>query len=589
MPRSDDPVSPLLADPGGTPLFSVSPFSSAGAEPALCAVKADAFCRATLRADASSGGTAGLRLTPSGGGAELLGPDTRVLTAGVIGMPGQAATRLSRLMQDGVARASSFYVLLYSEALGKSVLVGIGAPPDDFPYFSIDGESLQFGFEIDCGLCGEREYVLLLGVSDSPHALLEAYGEALSKFARPIGPRPVGWNSWDYYSGCVSMEDLRGEMAALAQAPYAKRVKYLCIDMGWENMWGDWRPNRKFPETYKQIADEIRAGGFLPGIWVAPLQANVYLPIARHRRDLFCRDESGEPVIRSGNGECLLWDPTVPAVEELFRDTFSAMREAGFELFKIDYIYRQYVDAAKRFSDDSLGKAAVIRKLLRTIREAIGEEAHLVSCGAPTEAALGIADSARVSGDIHNFWGHVKACTAQVASCYWMHHRLWVNDPDFAIIRSAQTTDDPYLNRPYTKRALVDDANYWLAGPEASYEELRTWLTVVCLTGGSIFLSDSIQRLNGLGHETLEKLLAMPAVAAKPVDLLSDGPPAVWVGDSEGRRFVGIINWADEERDVALPEGVVLPEGGRDLWSGACVAAGGEVRLAPHSSVLVEG
>ena len=208
---------------------------------------------------------------------------------------------------------------------------------------------------------------------------------------------------------------------------------------------------------------------------------------------------NGEPVIASAVGECLLFDPTVPAVREYFHDAFSAMAQAGFELFKIDYIYRQYVDAAKRFHDTSLGKAAVIRKLLQTIRDAVGDGAHIISCGAPTESALGIADSARVSGDIHNFWGHVKACTAQVASCYWMHNRLWVNDPDFAIIRSPQTSDDPFLNRPYRKHPLVDDAAYWMAGDDASYTELRTWLTVVYLTGGSIFLSDCMPRLGELG------------------------------------------------------------------------------------------
>lgn len=588
MLRSDQSSAPVLVGADGAALLSVAPFSSQGGSVDVSFEEGELLGSVRVRADASRGGNVGLRLTAIGEGVRLLDPDCRVIVAGGVGVPGREAGSLSALMHEGVARGGSFYILLHSEALGTSLLVGIGAPPDDFPYFSTDSKALDFGFEIDCGQCGEREYSVLLGVSSCPHALLEAYGDRLARFARPITPRPVGYNSWDYYSGCVSMADLRSEMAALAQAPYAGRVQYVCIDMGWENMWGDWRPNRKFPETYREIADEIRAAGFLPGIWVSPLQANVYLPIARHRRDLFCRDETGEPVIRSANGECLLWDPTVPDVRAMFHETFSAMRQAGFELFKIDYIYRQYVDAAKRFFDESLGKAAVIRLLLQTIRGAIGDEAHLISCGAPTEAALGVADSARVSGDIHNFWGHVKACTAQAASCYWMHNRLWVNDPDFAIIRSAQTTDDPYLNRPYTKRELVDEANYWLAGPEASYDELRTWLTVVYLTGGSVFLSDSLPRLNELGRATLDRLLSAPPVTARPLDLLSDGPPSVWVGQSEGRRVVGVINWSDQERTVALPEAADLPEGGRDLWTGDKVTTAQGVRLAARSAVVVQ-
>lgn len=568
-------------------LFSASAFSTAGGDVGLTDAPEGLFTRLTLRADASKGGKVGVRLTPTAEGAKLLAPDARVVAAGGVGVPGQAATMLERAMHDGVARGSSFYVLLWSEALGQALLVGIGAPPDDFPYFSTDGKALDFGFEIDCGLCGERGYSVVIGVCNCPHALLESYGDVLSAHARPIVPRPTGWNSWDYYSGSVSMGDLRSEMAALWASPLRDRVKYVCIDMGWENIWGDWRFNRKFPETYKEVADEIRAGGFVPGIWVSPLQANVYLPLARNRRDLFCQDEDGEPVIASAVGECLLFDPTVPAVQEYFHDAFSAMAEAGFELFKIDYIYRQYVDAAKRFHDTSLGKAAIFRKLMQTIRNAVGDDAHIISCGAPTESALGIADSARVSGDIHNFWGHVKACTAQVASCYWMHNRLWVNDPDFAIIRSPQTSDDPFLNRPYRKHPLVDDTAYWMAGDDASCAELRTWLTVVYLTGGSVFLSDCMPRLGELGVSTLQRLFDAPTCGARPVDLLADGPPSIWLGGDCESTVLGVINWSDEEREIALPEGLALPAEGVDVWSGETRPLCSSVNVGAREALLV--
>ncbi len=87
-------------------------------------------------------------------------------------------------------------------------------------------------------------------------------------------------------------------------------------------------------------------------------------------------------------------------------------------------------------------------------------------------------------------------------------HRLLWNDPDFAIVRSAATTADPNLNIPYKRRPLQPGGGHWMAGPDASFEELKAWLAIVYLTGGSLFLSDSIPRLNRLG---LDRGVDLPA------------------------------------------------------------------------------
>jgi len=547
------------------------------------------LCELRLHIDTEGGycHSVSARLCPLPGAEGLLDPSTGVVTVGS-GFAGRNSGTLADLLDSDDARVQCMVAALHSQAASLGLTVGIGAPAADFTSLQVKADCLQFGFDIDRQLLGAQEYVLTFGVGPEPLGLLEAYGDALARHCRPIAPRPTGYNSWDYYSGAVTMDNLRTEMAAINASPLRGRLRYFCIDMGWENQWGDWRPNRKFPEGYEQVAREIRGAGFEPGIWTAPFQAHVYLPVARRRRDLFATGADGEPVIvQAGTGPCLLFDPTVPQIEQMLLDTYSRMRQAGFTLFKVDYIYRPYIDAIARFHDETLGKAGATRRFLEIIRQAIGPDAHLLSCGAPQEIALGLADSARVSGDIHNFWGHVKAGAAQIAACYWMDGRLWKNDPDFAIIRCSQTSDDPYLNRAYEKRPLSPDGGHWLAGPEADLEELKTWLALVYLSGGAIYLSDSIARLKENGIDLLCRLLEAPTQAARPLDLFTGRPPQYWLAQTDHGGALGIFNWEDDARLVEPPGGIKLPEEGIEVWSGAKVSLTGGVELPAHGALLM--
>jgi alpha-galactosidase len=356
--------------------------------------------------------------------------------------------------------------------------------------------------------------------------------------------------------------------------------------MGWENCWGDWRPNRKFPGAPAAIAAEIKAAGFAPGIWLAPLQASTYLPWLRDERDCFCRGGDGEPLVMQGHGSCLLFDPTHPRTEQWLRETCVGLREAGFELFKVDYLYRSYFDAMTTLHDPTVGKAAAARRFLEIIRAAIGEEAHLLSCGAPMPCALGLADSARISTDIHNFWGHVRNSAVQIASTQWLNGRAWVNDPDFALIRCHETSADPFLNVPHPRRPYTDPRDFWMAGEDASFAELRTWLSLVHLCGGSLVASDSIARLNAQGVAALAHLVEHPAPApAVPLDLLTATPPRLWLASGEVQSALGVFNWEDEPAEIELPGNT--PATGVDYWTGEQVALGKAVRLAGRGSLLV--
>jgi len=187
--------------------------------------------------------------------------------------------------------AASFFAMTGRPGVSM-LLAGIGGRCDDASAFFLRGDSLHAGWKPDRMCAGETACTLLLGIHRDPLVLLQAYGRALAPLGR-TGPAPTGWNSWDYYGGAVGMADVRREMTGLRRLRCGDSLRYVCIDMGWEEAWGHWVTNRKFPARIARVADRIRAAGRVPGIWLAPLQVGLFTVLARTRQDLFLRDAEG--------------------------------------------------------------------------------------------------------------------------------------------------------------------------------------------------------------------------------------------------------------------------------------------------------
>jgi hypothetical protein len=484
----------------------------------------------------------------------------------------------------GVALRSRLALLLGKTVRTPALLWGLGSPAEDLAIFMVGEGRLRAGFEVNRALLGPASFPLLVAADADPLKLLDGYGKALSAFARPRSPAPSGWNTWDYYAGAVTMNDVRRELTALVEAQMSNRVRYIVLDMGWEQAWGEWTPNRRFPATFREIAQEITAAGFIPGIWVSPLQCHQYAPLGRHRQDLLVRGNDGYPALVGQHG---LFDFTQDDVVHILRHWFGEMREAGFRLFKLDYVYPEYLDAMAVYADRRRGRAGVVRHGFEAIRQAVGEDSHILNCGGPVEATLGIADSSRATIDIHTFWGHVKHNGRQLSARLWQHGRLWTIDPDFALVRCARTSKDRYRNALYTHRPLVEGQSHWLAGEEASLGELQVWLTQVYLCAGSVFLGDSVARLTPAGVSALAKLFPPLPEAARPLDLFLNPIPRFWLGSDGRRQVLGVFNWSDQSTEVGLPRGIDLPTKGTDVWTGKRIELGLETRMKPRSAWLL--
>lgn len=411
---------------------------------------------------------------------------------------------------------------------------------------------LSFG---DMHLTGDQTLQcdpLLIGLSapGQGEALLDAY---VNEVAECMGARrttsaaPSGWCSWYYYYTRVSAEHMRKNLAALRGEGASLPVRYVQLDDGYQPSVGDWlSPNEKFGASLSslgQLAADIRAAGFLPGIWVAPFIVQRSSKVFSQHPDWILADPSGKRRRVAyhypwgiTNGQIYALDLSHPAVLAHLEHVFRTLREQGFAYFKIDFLSAGLRNGKRHNPAQSPVQA--FRNALLRIREAVGDD-YIVGCGAPILPAVGICDGLRVSSDVKEVWrdpkiaffagdcGHPSAELALWNDLTRAHlHRRWfINDPDCLLVRERDTS----LSQP----------------------EIQTLCSVLAQSGGALFLSDDMSRLASdrlsLAQQTLPVHNRGPN--ARTLGVLTEKRPyrMVRTRDVDGQQdaIAVVVNWAD--------------------------------------------
>ncbi len=395
-------------------------------------------------------------------------------------------------------------------------------------------------------LASERLYI---EPTTRPLAALESYGDALG---REMGAAPgeqvtSGWCSWYYYWQGVSEAEVIANLEHLAANRDGLPVEYVQIDDGYQSEIGDWLTvNEKFPHGMKWLADEIHAKGYKAGLWVAPFLAGAKSRLFHEHPDWFAKFSTGEPAIATLNwGQlCYAIDLTHPDVQQWLRDVFRTIcDEWGYDYVKIDFIFAGAVDGVRH--DPNVTRAQAYRKGVDIIRDAVGGR-FILACGNPQGPSVGLVDGARVSPDTAPYWlafdrpGPRTPLSDPAAinsirnsiDRFWMHGRLWMNDPDCLIVRATDT-------------ALTLD-------------EVRSLTAMIGMTGGMVLSSDNLTKLTPERQELISLLLPVYGKSAVPLDLFS-GPevPQVLELDCGTHRMLALFNWSDQEAVVEGP----IPDG----------------------------
>ncbi|MFH1466894.1 MAG: glycoside hydrolase family 36 protein [Pseudomonadota bacterium] len=372
--------------------------------------------------------------------------------------------------------ASSWWVGLLGRPEGGALLLGaLGA--ETLPWYAAadEGGSLWAvwgGFDEENALAGGASVVLdplWLGVGDDASALLEGYAEAVGAAAPREAPA-LGWSSWYAFYAEVTEEQVRANLAAAAAlndrgdlAP----IELLQVDDGWARAWGDWEANERFPSGMAALAEDIAAAGLRPGLWLAPFYVHRQAPAYVEHPGWWVLDVSGAELAfdNDGTGDYAVLDVTVPEAAAWLQGVIAARVAEGWTYLKLDFLY---AGALPGLRHEAVTGLEAYRRGVALLREAAGEGAFIVACGAPVLPSVGFADGFRTGADIAYGWSpdpdpaYLRWQARNTAGRAWMNGRWWWNDPDVLLLRAPFSE----LQARGAVAAQVASGGLWLLGDD---------------------------------------------------------------------------------------------------------------------------
>lgn len=333
--------------------------------------------------------------------------------------------------------------------------------------------------------------------------LLETYGRALNgHLAETDFEAEAGWNSWyDLWAGVdeAAMRanaELAGDILSPLLPSGAPPLR-IVIDDGWQERWGEWTPNDKFPSGLDGLAADLRGDGFTMGVWLAPLLVDADSELVTDHPDWFV---GGAFYDKPDAGRLMILDVTHPDAAAHLTGVIETIVGWGYDFLKIDFLFAGTFEGER--NQEMTGLEAYHRALA-LIREAAGEDVFILAVGAPPHPSLPYVDGWRLGPDI----------------------ALQVLGPGFAFIANEARAISARWHLCY---AVLCDADPPLLR-DLPQTEVEAGAWTAALAGGALFLSDDLRALPDARHAWgLSTDLVAAAIGnepLRPVDVFPDDPP----------------------------------------------------------------
>lgn len=334
---------------------------------------------------------------------------------------------------------------------------------------------------------------------------------------------PPTWCSWYSYFEEITQEIIEAEINPAAELGYGA----LQIDDGWQEQVGHWQANHKFPMGMAHLANQIKAAGLIPGLWLAPFIATEGAEILQTHPEFFIHGVSGRPLPVGYNWGQPYYglDCTHPGAQKWLTDLLHEVTSWGYQYLKLDFLYAAAF-AGHRYADVS--RETAYRQGLEIMRAA-APQAYLLGSGAVIAPSLGILDGIRVGPDTAPYWdvqdrrfdptgpGLRNALRCTIARA-WLREIIDV-DPDVALCRTRGSLLSPEANEISWDAARV--------GGVFSCSDPYNWLTenerqaVKALTSTLPLPSDAIQQLDRYKFKILDRVVDF-SPWINPTDRMSD-------------------------------------------------------------------
>jgi len=338
---------------------------------------------------------------------------------------------------------------------------------------------------------------------------------------KAAGHKVYGSNNWYYAYGKSSHEEILADTKIVAdQCAGLENIPYMVIDDGWQkyNCDAPWTVgNERFPDM-KKLADEMRALGVRPGIWIRYL-------IDGHREIPEAKPEWRMPT----EDECL--DPSHPEVIDYVKRITKMLREWGYDLIKHDYSTRdvfgrygssmcqQMTPDGWHFYDRTRTSAEIIVDFYRAVREAAGDDCVIIGCNTISHLCAGMYELNRTGDDTSGFdWSRTRC--------------MGVNTLAFRLIQNGIF--------------YMADADCVGITGAIPWSLNRLWLDALAKSGSPLFVSCKPGVLNDAELDELKAAWAVNSVQlneTRPLDWMENEYPEVWLIDGEEVRY----NWYEDD------------------------------------------
>lgn len=372
---------------------------------------------------------------------------------------------------------------LHLECGGAPTLTPIAG---SWGYTTSDPDPL--GLMIPAGTTVASETFALASGPD-PLAAVEADAAATgaAMHARRWAGGPIlGWESWYHFGLGVEPRDVLANAADLRAVVADPRFDLVQIDDGWQQTYGAWWPNERWPDDLGSVVADLAGLGLRAGLWLAPFMVVPDAPgLGTEHPDWCIGDPATDAPLRERHGRWML-DGTHPEVLDFLHDLGAQVRTWGFEMVKLDFLYGACQTGRRH--DPTITGIEALRRGLAAFVAGLGDDRYVLGCGMPLLPAVGICHGNRIGHDtatprVYMEFGHpgpswtgwtgVIAQARNVAARWALHRRWFDCDPDIVM---AWGSDG------------ADPAGY-------TPEEARVLATVAALCGGPCFLADDLGAL----------------------------------------------------------------------------------------------
>ena len=332
-----------------------------------------------------------------------------------------------------------------------------------FTYRNMPDRMLIFRDSYGLSAGGKTPIFDLFFMEGEEDAVYDAWFASMGKKALPAKPM-AGYSSWynryQKIDEASMWEDLVGTEGLLKEGDLFQ------IDDGWETFIGDWlTPDPvKFSKGMSFAARRIHEAGYKAGLWLAPFVAETKSALYKEHPDWFLlvpdaghvpatyttyvlppfEKRSGEPWKCGSNWSGFYaLDIDNPEVLSYLEEVFRTVREFGFDLVKLDFLY-----AAAPFGSAKESRAARMDRAMRYLREWCGDM-EILGCGVPLFPAFGKVEYCRVSCDvsleyndkifmwiIHRERPSTKHAIRTDRARHPLDGRAFGNDPDVFFLRT---------------------------------------------------------------------------------------------------------------------------------------------------------